>query len=226
VNILLMILVFGASFLAQMYLTNTYGRFSKIRNGRDLTGAEVARGILDSNGLQSVKVEMVPGQLTDHYDPIHKAVRLSEGNYSQPSLAALAVAAHEVGHAIQDAKAYVPLIVRARLAPVLSASANLGQFALLIGIFMLASSFGQTMLLIGIAGLAATLVFHLVTLPVEFDASRRALAILETDGYLTREENSGAKSVLTAAAMTYVVAALGALATLAYYMGFLRRSDD
>ena len=225
-NFLLMILIFGASMLAQMYLTSTYGRFSKIRNARDLTGAEVARGILDSNGLQSVSVEMVPGQLTDHYDPIHKAVRLSEGNYSQPSLAALAVAAHEVGHAIQDAKAYVPLVVRFRLAPVLSVSANLGQFALMIGIFMLASSFGQTMLLIGIAGLGAALLFHLVTLPVEFDASRRALLILEKDGYLTREENAGAKSVLTAAALTYVVAALGALATLAYYLGFLRRSDD
>ncbi len=225
-NFLLMILIFGASMLAQMYLTSTYGRFSRIRNGRDLTGAEVARGILDSNGLQNVSVEMVPGQLTDHYDPIPKAVRLSEGNYSHTSLAALAVAAHEVGHAIQDAKAYAPLIARARLAPVLSVSANLGQFALLIGVFMLASSFGQTMLLIGIAGLGAALLFHLVTLPVEFDASRRALLILEKDGYLTREENAGARSVLTAAAMTYVVAALGALATLAYYMGFLRRDED
>jgi uncharacterized protein len=225
-NFLLMILVFGGSMLAQWYLSSTYGKFSKIRNGRDLTGAEVARGILDSNGLQSVKVEMVPGQLTDHYDPIHKAVRLSEGNYSQPSLAALAVAAHEVGHAIQDARAYTPLIVRARMAPVLSVGANLGQFALLIGLFMLATTLGKTLFFVGLAGLALTLVFHLVTLPVEFDASRRALAILETDGYLTREENSGARSVLTAAAMTYVVAALGALATLAYYLGFLRRSDD
>jgi uncharacterized protein len=223
---ILMLIVFGGSMLAQWYLTSTYSRFSKIRNGRDLTGAEVARGILDSNGLQSVAVEMVPGQLSDHYDPIHKVVRLSEGNYSQPSLAALAVAAHEVGHAIQDAKAYAPLIVRARLAPVLSVSANLGQFALFIGIFMLASAFGRTLFLIGIIGLAMSLVFHLVTLPVEFDASRRALVILEKDGYLTREENAGARSVLTAAAMTYVVAALGALATLAYYLGFLRRSDD
>jgi uncharacterized protein len=225
-NFLLMILVFGGSMLAQWYLTSTYGKFSRIRNGRDLTGAEVARGILDSNGLQSVTVEKVPGQLTDHYDPIHKAVRLSEGNYSQPSLAALAVAAHEVGHAIQDARAYTPLIIRARMAPVLSVGANLGQFALLIGLFMLATTLGKTLFFVGLAGLALTLVFHLVTLPVEFDASRRALAILETDGYLTREENSGARSVLTAAAMTYVVAALGALATLAYYLGFLRRSED
>jgi uncharacterized protein len=224
----LMLIVFGGSMLAQWYLTSTYSRFSRVRNGRDLTGAEVARGILDSNGLQRVAVEMVPGQLSDHYDPIHKVVRLSESNYSQPSLAALAVAAHEVGHAIQDAKAYAPLVVRARLAPVLSVSANLGQFALFIGIFMLATApaFGRPLFLIGIAGLAMALVFHLVTLPVEFDASRRALVILERDGYLTREENSGARSVLTAAAMTYVVAALGALATLAYYLGFLRRSDD
>ena len=225
-GLLLMILIFGVSMMAQFYLTSTYGRFSRIRNGRNLTGAEVARDILDANGLQHVTVEMVPGQLSDHYDPIHKAVRLSEGNYSQPSLAALAVAAHEVGHAIQDAKAYTPLVVRFRLAPVLSVSANLGQFALMIGIFMLASSFGQTMLLIGIIGLAAALLFHVVTLPVEFDASARALRILEGNGYLTREENSGARSVLTAAAMTYVVAALGALATLVYYLGFLRRDEE
>ena len=225
-GILLMILIFGMSMLAQFYLTSTYGRFSRIRNGRNLTGAEVARDILDANGLQHVSVEMVPGQLSDHYDPIHKAVRLSEGNYSQPSLAALAVAAHEVGHAIQDAKAYAPLVVRARMVPTLNVAANLGQVALMIGLFMLASSFGQTMLMIGLVGLGLTLVFHLVTLPVEFDASARALRVLEGNGYLTREENSGARSVLTAAAMTYVVAALGALATLVYYLGFLRRDEE
>jgi Zn-dependent membrane protease YugP len=224
-NFLLLILVMLLSFGAQMYLQSTFGRFSRIRNGRDLTGAEVARDILDRNGLQNVRVEPVAGMLTDHYDPIHKVVRLSEVNYNQPSLAALAVAAHEVGHALQDKNAYAPLIVRARLAPVLGAAANLGQLALFIGIFMLASSFGQTMLLIGIIGLAAAVVFHLVTLPVEFDASNRALKILETNGYLTREENQGAKSVLTAAALTYVAAAIAALATLLYYLGFLRRDE-
>jgi uncharacterized protein len=224
-NFLLLILVMALSFGAQMYLQNTFGRFSRIRNAKDLTGAEVARDILDRNGLQNVRVEPVAGMLSDHYDPIHKVVRLSEVNYGQPSLAALAVAAHEVGHALQDKNAYAPLIVRARLAPVLGATANLGQLALFIGIFMLASSFGKTLFMIGIIGLAAAVVFHLVTLPVEFDASNRALKILETNGYLTPQENQGAKSVLTAAALTYVAAAIAAAATLLYYLGFLRRSD-
>jgi uncharacterized protein len=225
-GILLMVVIFGLSMAAQGYLTRTYGKFSKIRNARDITGAEVARDILDSNGLHNVRIEMAPGFLSDHYDPIHKVVRLSEANYSSPSLAALAVAAHEVGHAIQDAKAYTPLIVRARLAGPLSAVANLGQMALFAGLLFIASSFGQTMLLIGIIGMAAMLVFHLVTLPVEFDASKRALAILQNNGYLSQAENAGAKQVLNAAAMTYVIAAVSSALQLLYYLGFLRGGSD
>jgi uncharacterized protein len=225
-GIILMIAIFGVSMAAQGYLTNTFKRYSQIRNAKDVTGAEVARDILDSHGLQNVRVEATPGFLTDHYDPMKKVVRLSEVNYNSPSLAALAVAAHEVGHAIQDAKAYAPLIVRSTLASPLSIAANLGQLALFAGLFMLATSLGQTFLLIGIIGLGAVLLFHLVTLPVEFDASNRALAILEKNGYLSVQENQGARKVLTAAAMTYVVAALASAAQLLYYLGFLRGGDE
>jgi uncharacterized protein len=225
-GILLMVVIFGMSMLGQGFLSRTFGKYSQIRNSKDVTGAEVARDILDSHGLHHVRVEATPGMLTDHYDPIHKVVRLSEPNYASPSLAALAVAAHEVGHAIQDAKMYAPLVMRARLAGPLSAVANLGQLALMAGLFMLASSFGQTMLLIGIIGLGAALVFHLVTLPVEFDASNRALALLENNGYLSREENEGARKVLNAAALTYVIAAVSSALQLLYYLGFLRGGSD
>jgi uncharacterized protein len=225
-GILLMVVIFGMSMLGQGFLSRTFGKYSQIRNSKDITGAEVARDILDAHGLQHVRVEATPGMLTDHYDPISKVVRLSEPNYASPSLAALAVAAHEVGHAIQDAKMYAPLVMRARLAGPLSAVANLGQLALMAGLFMLASSFGQTMLLIGIIGLGAALVFHLVTLPVEFDASNRALALLENNGYLSREENEGARKVLNAAALTYVIAAVSSALQLLYYLGFLRGGSD
>jgi uncharacterized protein len=225
-GLIMMVAIFGVSMLAQGYLSNTFRKFSQIRNAKNITGAEVARDILDRNGLHSVAVEAAPGVLTDHYDPIHKVVRLSEPNFNSPSLAALAVAAHEVGHAIQDAKSYVPLVVRSRLAGPLSIAANLGQLALLAGLFLIASSLGKTFLLIGVIGLGAVLLFHLITLPVEFDASNRALGILERGGYLSVEENQGAKTVLTAAALTYVVAALSSLAQFAYYLGILRSSDD
>jgi hypothetical protein len=223
--LLLMGFIMLISFGSQMYLQSTFGRFSRIRNARDLTGAEVARDILDANGLHNVQVELTPGMLSDHYDPVHKVVRLSEVNYSQPSLAALAVAAHEVGHAIQDAKHYPMLALRARLFPVLSIGANFGPWLIMGGLLLGLSGVGGTLFLLGILGLAAALVFHLITLPTEFDASARALKILEGNGYLSREENQGARSVLNAAALTYVAAAIGALATLLYYLGFLRRDE-
>ncbi len=229
-GLLLMAVIFGMGMLGQGYLSSTFGKYSKIRNAKDLTGAEVARDILDSHNLQHVRVEATPGHLTDHYDPLSKTVRLSEPNYASPSLAALAVAAHEVGHAIQDAKLYAPLVMRARLAGPLGAVANLGNMALMAGAMMImvgfGGGFGTTLLLIGCVGLAALLVFHLVTLPVEFDASNRALALLENNGYLSREENAGARKVLNAAAMTYVIAAVSSALQLLYYLNMLRGSSD
>ena len=218
----LFLILMAVSFGVQAYLSNTYGRYSRIRNARDLTGAEVARDILDQNGLGHVPVEMVPGQLTDHYDPTQKVVRLSETNYNHPSLAALAVAAHEVGHAIQDAKGYVPLVARARLFPVLSIGMNFGPILIMAGFFLAIPS----LIYVGIIGFAFAVLFHLITLPVEFDASGRALRILEGGGYLSREENAGARSVLTAAALTYVVGFAVALLQLLQLLGVFRGDEE
>lgn len=212
---LLMILLFGVSMLVQAYLSNTYGRFSKIRNARNLSGADVARLILDENGLSHVPVERVPGQLTDHYDPLKKVVRLSETNYDVPSLAAAAVAAHEVGHAIQDKIGYPALVLRARMLPALQLGANFGPLLILGGLFLNVAG----LFWVGIIAFAGAVLFHLVTLPVEFDASRRALASLYQRGYLAGNEVGGARSVLTAAALTYVAAFAIALAQLVYFLG-------
>lgn len=216
---LLMILLFGVSMLVQAYLSNTYGRFSKIRNARNLTGADVARLILDENGLSHVPVERVPGQLTDHYDPLKKVVRLSETNYDVPSLAAAAVAAHEVGHAIQDKIGYPALVLRARMLPALQLGANFGPLLILGGIFLNVAG----LFWLGIIAFAGAVLFHLVTLPVEFDASRRALASLYQRNYLAANEVGGARTVLTAAALTYVAAFAIALAQLVYFLGMARR---
>lgn len=215
--LLLILFTVVASMGAQFYLSSTYGRWSRTRNARDLTGAEVARDILDANGLQRVSVERVAGQLTDHYDPIKKVVRLSEVNFDNPSLAALAVAAHEVGHAVQDQQSYAPLRLRARLLPALAVGTNLGPWMIIIGLFT-----GLTGLAwVGLLAFAAALLFHLITLPVEFDASRRALVTLQGNGYLSRQETGGARSVLTAAALTYVVGFLVALAQVVYWFGLV-----
>lgn len=223
--IFLMLFIMAISFAAQSYLTSTFGRFQKIRNARDLTGAEVARDILDANGLSDVQVEPVAGQLTDHYDPRTRTVRLSEPNYASPSLSALAVAAHECGHAIQHKQGYALLNIRAAMVPAVNIGSQFGPLLIMFGLFLSIPSIAW----IGVIGLIGALAFHAVTLPVEFDASARALRILESNGYLTREENAGAKSVLTAAAMTYVAGAIGALVTLLYYVSLLsggsRRSE-
>jgi uncharacterized protein len=215
--ILLMVFIMAISYGAQWYLSSTFGRFSKLRNGRNLTGAEVARDILDSNGLQEVQVEPIAGQLTDHYDPRTRTVRLSEPNYASPSLAALAVAAHECGHALQHKQGYALLNLRAAMIPAVSIGSQFGPLLIMFGILLHFPSVAW----IGVLGLVGALAFHAVTLPVEFNASARAIKILEGNGYLTSQENAGAKSVLTAAAMTYVAGAIGALMTLLYYISML-----
>ncbi len=207
--------------LVQGYLSSTYRKYSRIRNARNLTGAEVARMMLDENGLRNVPVEMVRGQLTDHYDPIRKVVRLSEVNYGVPSVAALAVAAHEVGHAIQDKTGYPALSLRAKVFPVLQLGANFGPMLILIGLLL--QGIGPIFWL-GIVFFAGAVLFHLVTLPVEFDASRRALTHLHDRGYVAGNDLAGARSVLSAAALTYIAAFAIALAQLVYFLGFARRS--
>jgi uncharacterized protein len=221
--VLLTYILIGVVFLAtlgiQFYLQRTYAKYSRMANSRGYTGEQVARSILDAYGLQNVRVEMVPGALTDHYDPMAKAVRLSEPNFHSPSAAALAVAAHEVGHAIQDAKAYAWLRARASILPVANIGSNLGPIVFMVGLFM--GSAGGTFMTIGILLFAAAALFQLVTLPVEFDASNRALAILKKMNFLEPSEMNGARSVLTAAALTYVAALATTVAWLLNYAAIM-----
>ena len=208
---------------AQFKVSSTFARFKKEPSRSGLTGAQIARQILDTNGCGSVRIERVPGSLTDHYDPENGVLRLSEEVYGSRSIAALGVAAHEAGHAIQDATDYGPMRIRATLVPV----ANIGSSAA-IPLFMLGLIFSwEPLLKIGILCFALAVLFYLVTLPVEFNASGRAVALLG-DGYLTDEELRGVKKVLSAAALTYVAAALQALLQLLrlVVLAGARRRDD
>lgn len=213
----LMIVVFVATLFIQFWLQRTYARYSRVANSRGVTGQQVARSILDAYGLHQVRVEIVPGVLSDHYDPIAKAVRLSEPNFHSPSAAALAVAAHEVGHAIQDAKSFAWLRVRHTILPVANIGSMFGPWIFLAGMFMGATG----MMSIGIWLFAAAAVFQLITLPVEFDASNRALNILKKMNFLDKAEMGGARAVLTAAALTYVAALANSLATILHYVAIM-----
>ncbi len=218
----LMIVVFVATLFIQFWLQRTYARYSRVANSRGVTGEQVARSILNAYGLHNVRVEMVPGALTDHYDPLAKAVRLSEPNFHSPSAAALAVAAHEVGHAIQDAKSYAWLRVRHSILPVANIGSMFGPWIFLAGMFMGATG----MMSIGIWLFAAAALFQLITLPVEFDASNRALTILNKMNFLEKAEMGGARAVLTAAAMTYVAALANSLATILHYVAIMMSNRE
>jgi len=197
----------------------TFNKFSQFTTRRGLTGAEIAQAILRDNGISNVRVEPVAGSLTDHYDPRSRTLRLSESVYSSRSMAAAGVAAHEVGHAIQHAKAYGPLQFRSLWVPMASISSGLSMI-IITAAFLLggaATVLGKTAGVIGVALFAATTVFTLITLPVEFDASRRALASLQRGGYMSSDELTGARKVLDAAALTYVAAAVTSILTLVYF---------
>ncbi|AAF09780.1 zinc metallopeptidase [Deinococcus radiodurans] len=219
----LILLIFVASLVIQAYLSNTYKKWGNIRNPRNLTGAEVARMMLDENGLHNVPVEAVPGDLTDHYDPQQKVVRLSESTYGVPSIGAMAVAAHEVGHAVQDKVRMPALVLRGQMAVPLSLGMNFAPLLLMIGIFVHSTG----LLWLGAILFGGALLFHLVTLPVEFDASRRALQYLNGRGISGGgEAQAGAQKVLTAAALTYVAGFAMALAQFMNVLGIARSSDD
>jgi len=200
-----MILLLPAIILAiwaQMRVKSAYNKYSKIRSSQGVTGAKVAEYLLQHNGVTDVKVEAIEGTLSDHYDPKSKTVRLSTDNYKGTSLAALAVSAHEVGHAIQHNTGYFPLQIRHSILPV----TNLGSWAA-FPLFFIGFFFQYPMLMdLGIIFFAGVVLFHFVTLPVEFNASSRALNILESQGLLINNEVTGAKKVLNAAALTYVAA--------------------
>ncbi|MGI5900894.1 MAG: zinc metallopeptidase [Desulfitobacteriia bacterium] len=209
---------------AQMKISSTYGRYSRIRSASGRTGADVARAILDKNGLYDVKVEQVAGNLTDHYDPRAHAVRLSSNIYGGTSIAALAVAAHETGHAVQHADGYTPLRLRTAFVPVASFGSQIGPFLIIIGFIFSSYSF---LIPLGIYAFAFAVLFQVVTLPVEFNASSRALAFLEGSGIISsREEMAGARRMLSAAALTYVAAALTAILTLLRFIWIFQGRDD
>ena len=206
----------------QWWLRSTYGRWERVANASGLTGADTARAILRANGLHDVKVEAVPGQLSDHYDPRTKTVRLSEAHFRVPSVAGAAVAAHEVGHALQHANAYAPLQLRSQLVPVAQIGQNFGPW-IVIGGFLLGVA---GMVEVGIALFGAAVLFQLVTLPVEFDASKRAVAEMERLGLATTADVGGSKQVLNAAALTYVAAAAASVAYLVYYVMMFMGNRD
>ena len=206
----------GISMLVSFVLKSKFARYSKIFLSRGLTGKEVAEKMLRENNIYDVKVVSVNGFLSDHYNPQTKVVNLSADVYAGSSIAAAAVAAHECGHAVQHADAYQWLKLRSGLVPVVQFSSSLVQWVLLAGVLMI-NSFPQ-LLLVGIALFAVTALFSVITLPVEFDASRRALAWLRNTNVTNAEEYPKAKDALTWAALTYVVAALASIATLAQYI--------
>ncbi|MBF7091165.1 zinc metallopeptidase [Flavobacterium sp. ALJ2] len=204
------------SWLVSSRLKSKFELYSKLQLQNGMTGAEIAEKMLADNGIRDVRVISTPGQLTDHYNPVDKTVNLSEAVYNQRNAAAAAVAAHECGHAVQHAVGYQWLTMRSKLVPIVSVASSYMQWILLAGILML-KTFPQ-LLLIGIIIFAATTIFSIVTLPVEYDASNRALAWLESKRMLTQQEQAGAKDALKWAARTYVVAAIGSIATLLYYV--------
>jgi len=200
-------------------------KYSKQNLSSGMTGKEIAEKMLNDNGIYDVKVISVRGQLTDHYNPSKKTVNLSESVYNQRNTASAAVAAHECGHAVQHAKGYEWLKMRSILVPFVGVSSNLGIYLIIGGIFLMGSSplLGQTIFQLGILGFASGTLFSFVTLPVEFDASNRAIYWLERKRIINQRELIGAKDALKWAAMTYVVAALGSLAQLIYFWTRMRR---
>ena len=204
------------SWLVQMNLQNKFKKYSKIPTGNGMTGRDVALKMLHDNGIYDVKVTHTPGQLTDHYNPANKTVNLSEGVYESNSIMAAAVAAHECGHAVQHARMYAPLKMRRALVPIEYFSSSIVTWVLLAGILML-KTFPE-LLWIGIILFATTTLFSFITLPVEINASKRALVWLNSSGITNSYNHSQAEDALRSAAYTYVVAALGSLATLIYYV--------
>jgi uncharacterized protein len=222
---LVSLLFVGISMILSLILKSRFAAYSKIPLSARLTGKEVAEKMLRENGIYDVKVVSVDGFLSDHYNPLTKTINLSLEVYNNYSVAAAAVAAHETGHAVQHATAYAWLNLRSKLVPAVQFSSTIVNWILLIGVFMAASG-NSTLLLAGIGLFALTVLFSVITLPVEFDASRRALAWLNQTNVTNSQEYPKAKNALTWAAMTYVVAALAAVVTLVQYILIYMGSRD
>ena len=212
--LLLIIVPFLFGLYAQSRVAKTYRRNMQIASRGRITGAEAAEAVMRSAGIGNVEIVEVPGHLTDHYDPIHRRLALSQHNYRGTSLAALGVAAHEAGHAIQHKVGYAMMGIRQTMVPATRFAAGISNFAIIAGFFLLGTAFGHTMLVAGAIALGVICLFHLVTLPVEFDASRRAKAQLVHLGILDRDEMPGVNETLNAAGLTYVAAFAAALGSL------------
>ena len=219
---LLLIVSLLITLCSQLYVSSTYSKYSKVKTLTNITGAEAARMILDNNGLSNIKVVPTKGYLSDHYDPSKKLIALSESNYHNSSIASISVAIHEVGHAIQDKDNYTFMRIRAKLVPVVNFSSYAGYIAMVLGIL-----FGSLNLIwLGILAEVAILAFQLITLPVEFDASKRALKEIEKYNVLNSNELKSGKIVLTSAALTYVASVATTIIEIARLILIYGRRDD
>lgn len=205
---------FLLSLVASWMTKSRFKKYSKVRSAHNITGAQAAQAMLDRAGIHDVKVVRTSGYLSDHYNPMNKTLALSEPVYDQPSVAAIGVACHEAGHAIQHAKNYAPLWVRSALVPTVGIGSNIGYFAMLGGLFLQS----QGMVLVGAVLFSAVVLFQLITLPVEFDASSRAKKLAFSQGLIASSEREGVAKVLNAAALTYVAALVSSLLTLLYFL--------
>ena len=210
---------------ARYKVKSAFKKYSRVPTQSGINGAQAALRLLERNGLGNVKVEPTQGMLSDHYDPGSKTLRLSEEVYGMPSIASVGVAAHEAGHALQDKSGYYPLHLRSAMVPTVSIGSNLGPILFMIGLFM-HGALGSSLAWAGVILFAATALFAIVTLPVEFDASRRAKALLVSQGIVSQQEMAGVNAVLDAAALTYVAAAAQAIMQLLYYVTVLNRRND
>ncbi|MEG9327773.1 hypothetical protein SAMN04488034_101759 [Salinimicrobium catena] len=223
---LIAILIFIVSLYVSNKLKSKFKHYSKVHLQNGMSGREIAEKMLADNGIYDVKVISTPGMLTDHYNPAKKTINLSEAVYTQRNAAAAAVAAHECGHAVQHAKAYSWLQMRSKLVPVVSVASRFSQWVIFGGLMLMATTaMGSTVLLIGIIMFGLGTLFSFITLPVEYDASNRALAWLETENMLNSQEHKAAEDSLKWAARTYVVAAVGSLATLLYFLSIYMGRD-
>lgn len=213
------------SLWASWNVKSTFRRYQNTRNSRGLTAAQAARQILDDNGLYQIRIERVSGNLTDHYDPKGNVIRLSDSVHDSTSVAAIGVAAHECGHAVQHAVNYFPMQIRSAIIPVTQLGSRLWYIVFVLGLIFSNSYAGMPLQMIGILLFSLIVLFQLVTLPVEFNASRRAMQTLESRYILAGEELSGARKVLTAAALTYVAALLGSILQLIRLLGVSKRNN-
>ncbi len=223
----IMIAVGIAGFVVQSKLKSVFAKYSEVPSPNGMSGRQAAEAMLRDHGISNVRVISTPGRLTDHFDPRNMTVNLSESVYECRSVSAVAVACHECGHAVQHANAYAPLVMRSQLVPLVSFSSRMSTWVIIAGMLMISSGVGELLCWIGIGMIAMTAVFSLVTLPVEYNASARALAWMESSGVAQGEQLKQAKEALSWAARTYVVAALSAIATLLYYVMIMmgRRRD-